>query len=172
MSIDAILKTLQNQGRIRRFEPVLDPDETDYREMWMTAAIHDWLCQSDRKATRDYKANVRAFLKRFVVNKRLIDNEEYMKNWPNADCPDFFELRVQLQPPRENTRVFGGFVKQDGFIILHRKLRSELRSDAAFSKAIKRTAEIWDGLLPGIAMVRSRPFSNCVTGKFFDVKTT
>ena len=57
----------------------------------MLPALYEWLYQSYRKRTADFKANIRAFLKRFVVGQE-VDNVDYMKSWKD----DVFEFRVQF----------------------------------------------------------------------------
>ena len=112
-----------NAQVLRRFLPLMDPDQSEIRELLMLPSLHQWCHQSDRRQTLNYKANVRAFLGRYVIGLS-VDNENYMKSWRD----DIFELRVQLQIGRENTRIFGAFAKPDIFIAIHHKLRSELRS--------------------------------------------
>lgn len=145
--------------RLVRFRPVMDPDESEVRELLMLPALHSWLYQSDRKKTLDYKANIRAHLGVFVKGK-WIDNCEYMKHLRD----DVWEFRVQLQKKKENTRIFGAFADADLFVCTHQKSRGALN----FAAAIQRVKNDWDGLFPGCHRVRSRPFSNCVTNNFDD----
>lgn len=146
----------------------MDADESEVRELLMVPALHDWVYQGDRSKTVNYKANIRAFLKRYVVGKE-VDNENYMKCWRD----DIFELRVQIEPGRENTRIFGAFAKPDLFVAFHPpKLRSEFgrKSDRRWDRAIERTIKEFDALFQGHHRVRAEPFSNCITANAFDVK--
>ena len=79
--------------------------------MFMPPALGEWLYQSDRKKSLNFKANIRGFLGRFVKGE-LVDNEDYMKSWKL----DVFELRVQNQPRGERVRIFGGFARPDTFV--------------------------------------------------------
>lgn len=157
----------QHEGldRLRRFIPLMDPDEAERREMWMPPALHQWLNQGDRRATLSFKPNIRAFLKRFVVGQE-IDNQDYMKSWKL----DVFELRVQIQPRREATRIFGAFIKPDVFMAVHQRLRSSFggATDPAWDEAIDRVVDLHERLFPGCRRVPSRPFSSCVTFNGYD----
>jgi hypothetical protein len=149
-----------------RFMPILDPDESEIRELFMVSHLHRWLYQSDRKKTAKYKANIRGFLKRYVIGGN-VDNEDYMKTWR----ADVFEFRVQLQPRREHTRIFGAFVKPDVFVAIHQKLRSYFKNkdDPRWDRAIDRVTSELATLFPGHTAMRSVPFSNCITSNVFDI---
>jgi hypothetical protein len=158
-SIEAILRALEG-ATLCRFIPLLDPHETERRELWVRTPLHKWLYQGDRKATVHFKPNVRAFLGRFVKGE-WVDNRDYMKCWK----ADVWELRVQLQPTREATRIFGAFVKPDAFLAIHQRPRNKFggKEDPAWDRAIDRVIQEWDQLFPGLRRVPAKPFSNCVT---------
>ena len=148
-----------------RFQPLMDPDQSDRREMFVTPNLHQWLYQSDSRMTRDFKANVRAFLRRFVIGGP-IDNDAYMKNWKN----DIFDIRVQLQPRKESTRIFGAFAKAECFIAIYQRPRKDfVKHPDLWDNAINRARAEFDRMFPGHCPVRARPFSNCVTFNYFDV---
>ena len=132
----------------------------------MLPALYEWLYQSYRKRTADFKANIRAFLKRFVVGQE-VDNVDYMKSWKD----DVFEFRVQIQPRRERTRIFGAFIRPDIFVAIHWKFRLDFggEDDPKWDAAIQRVVDEFQRLFPGQPMVRSAPFSNCVTSNAYDV---
>jgi hypothetical protein len=158
-------------GRLVRFKPELDPDQHDDREIFMRPELHDWLYQKDSRRSSDFKSSVRAQLKKFIINdtEQPIDNSDYMKAWSNNVCSDVFEIRYQLIPMhRDATRIFGGFAKPDCLVLFHQKLRSEIPPNG-WDKIIQKTLDFWNEALPGVRMVRARPFSNCVTGSFSDV---
>jgi hypothetical protein len=157
--------------RLVRFRPELDPDQRDDREIFMRPALHEWLYQKDSRRSADFKFNVRAQLRKFIINdsEQPIDNTDYMKAWRNNVCSDIFEIRYQLAPMhRDATRIFGGFAKPDCLVLFHQKLRSEIPS-GGWDKVMQKTLDFWNEALPGVYMVRARPFSNCVTGSFDDV---
>jgi hypothetical protein len=167
-SIDAILNQLEQDKAIKRFLPVMDADQKDVRDLFMLPPLHDWLYQSDRKKTRDYKANIRGFLRRYVIGLR-VDNTTYMKSWRSG----VFELRVQLEPRRENTRIFGAFVKLDTFLAVHPpKLRSDFGSkgDPRWDVAIDRVLATFAGLFPDHFPVPAHPFSGCVSTNWYDAR--
>jgi hypothetical protein len=165
-SIDTILAELEAAGTLKRFLPVMDADQKDERELLMQPALHQWLYQSDSKKTRNYKANIRAFLGRFVLGQ-TVDNRDFMKSWRS----NVFELRVQLQPRRETTRIFGAFARQDTFVAIHPpRLRSEFggKDDPTWDRAIDRTLTAIGIMFPGHAPVSVRPFSGCVSRNWYD----
>jgi len=167
-SIDAILSELEaaTPPRLVRFVPTYDPDESEKRELFMPPALHGWLYQGDRKKSRDFSANIRAFLGKYVKGAE-VDNEHYMKNW----IGDVWELRVQNQRKGERVRVFGAFAKQDVFVAFFQRPRSAFGgiNDPRWKEVTDRTVDEWDKLFPPGRQVRARPFSNCVSSKYFDV---
>jgi hypothetical protein len=133
----------------------------------MPPALHTWLYQGNRKLSRDFSANVRAFLARFVKGKETIDNEDYMKNWTD----DVWELRVQNQRRGERVRIFGAFAKADVFVAFFQKPRSDFgdKSDPKWKQATDRVVSEWDDCFPRRPRQKARPFSNCVSFNYFDV---
>jgi hypothetical protein len=169
MSTDLMLSQALAANRLVRFEPELYPDQGAYRDIYMTPALFSWLYQKDSKRGANFKANIRAQLKIFIVNSNepKIDNDDYMKSWPNHVCSDVFEVRYQLRPDHPDaTRIFGAFLEQDRLILFHQKLRAEIKN---WDKPIQKTVDLWNSALPGAYMVRAHPFSNCVSGNFSDV---
>jgi len=166
-SIDIILGELEQAGTIKRFLPAMDADQKDVRDLFMMSPLHDWCYQSDRKKTLDYKANVRGFLKRYVIGL-TVDNRDYMKSWRF----DVFELRVQLEPRRENTRIFGLFVKQDTFLAVHPpKMRSDFGpiGDPKWDAETDRALANFSSLFSGHSPVPARPFHGCISKGWHDV---
>jgi hypothetical protein len=165
-SIDDILMGLEGTA-LRRFLPEMDPDESDIREIFMPPALYEWLYQRDRKKTLNFKANVRGFLKRFVIGDE-VDNQDYMKSWKD----DVFELRVQIQPRRERIRIFGAFVRPDTLILIHQKPRSDFggKNDPKWDQALDRVTEAFARLFANHPKLRAHPFSNCLTSNFIDVR--
>ena len=165
LSIDTTLLAVSG-GPFRRFLPVFDPHESERRELLMTPALHDWCHQRDDKKTLAFKANIRAFLGRFVKGERVC-NKDYMKTWRD----DVSEFRVQLQPRRENTRIFGAFLKPDCFVAFHPpRARSDFggKHDPRWDIAIDGVTAKWANSFPGTGRVPSRPFFRCVTSNAWD----
>lgn len=169
MSTDTKLQEALDAGRLVRFEPELDRDQNDRREVYMPRPLRDWLYQKDSSRGVDYKAKIRARLKVFIIDdpELRIDNDDYMKSWPNQICADVFEVRYQETPMHsDSTRIFGAFLKQDCLILFHQKLKKDITD---YDRPFKKTVDMWNIALPETHMVRARPFSNCVSGNFFDV---
>ena len=172
-SIDTKLAELLDgkQAGGAKLVPVLplqpDPDASDVRDLLMPPPLLAELSKNDPKKTRDFNANIRAFLLRFVLGDP-IDNQWYMKNWRD----DVFELRVQNQRKKEALRIFGAFPKADTFLALVSKPRSYFggKDDPRWDEIIEKTIARWDAILPGYHRVPAVPFSNCVTAKADDVK--
>jgi hypothetical protein len=143
----------------------MDPDESDIRDLWMVPALHKWCYEKDRSKSADYKRNLRAFLGRFVKGLE-VDNQDYMKNWKK----EIFELRVQLEPKGDNTRIFGGFVRPDVFVAVNWKSRSHFgdKTDPRWDRAINRAVAGINAALPGMPLMLAWPFSNCVTSNAID----
>jgi hypothetical protein len=163
-SIDAILAGEQGDNA-RWFLPALDADESHKREIIMTPALHDWCYEQDSRKSLNYKANLRAFLKRFVVGL-TVDNEDYFKNWKRR----IFEVRLQLAPPKsDNTRVFGGFVRPDVFFAAHEKPRDWFEGHPdRWDQAISEAEAKLEAAFPGQTLMLPKPFSNCVTHNAHD----
>jgi len=148
------------------FPVIFDPDESDIRELYMPPALVETLAQNDPKKARDYCANIRAFLKRYIIGAE-IDNHNYMKSWRD----DVFEMRVQNQKKGERVRIFGAFGAPDKFVAFFRRPRNYFgdRYDPKWDREIERTVEAWDSMFPGCRRVAARPFSNCITSNCYDV---
>ena len=159
-----------DSGRLVRFVPVFDPDQSEKRELLVVSTVHAWLYQADRKKSIDYKANIRAHLGKFVKGE-FIDNVDYMKHLGN----DIWEFRVQLETihkkyRKENTRIFGAFARQDVFICTNWRLRDDFGNgdDPLWDALISRSITEWNSLFPGRPRVISRPFSNCIFDNLYD----
>ena len=149
-----------------RFVPLFDADESEKRELFMPAALRTTLFQNDPKKARQYTANIRAFLGRYVKGEE-IDNEDYMKSWKE----DVFELRVQNQRKGERLRIFGAFGRPDTFVAFFRKPRNYFdgKDDPRWDGAIYRVVDEWNAMFPKCRRVPARPFSNCITSNYYDV---
>ena len=164
---DTILDEKLSVGDLVRPDVAFDPDQSEKRELFMPPALRQTLRQIHPRSARDYAANVKAFLGRYIKDIGIIDNNDYMKSWKD----DIFELRVQHQKPRDRLRIFGAFGRPDTFIAFFRKPRSTFgdKDDPAWDQAINRTVSEWDAMFPGCPRVPALPFANCLTFHFFDV---
>ena len=152
--------------RLVRFVPsFFDPDDSIRREIYCLPALHSWLDQKDRKKSADYKPKIRVHLSVFVKGKE-VNNEDYMKTWAS----DIWELRIQFMKKKENTRIFGAFIKPDFFLCVHWKMRSYFgnKSDPKWRMALDHVVDEWAILFPSYTPVMSKPFSNCVTFNCYD----
>jgi hypothetical protein len=164
-SIDAILDG-EVGDNAHRFLPALDPDQAHSREIIMTPALHDWCYEQDSNKSLNYKANLRAFLKRFVIGLP-VDNDDYFKNWRRR----IFEVRLQLAPPKsDNTRIFGAFMRQDVFVAAHQKPRAWfVGRTERWDQAIAEAESKLQAMFPGVALLLPCPFSNCVSHNAIDL---
>jgi len=162
-----ILEERIRLGDLVRAPVAFDQDESEKRELFMPPALRQTLSQVHPKMARDYAANIRAFLGRFVKGQ-MIDNENYMKSWAN----DVFELRVQNQKRGDRVRIFGAFGRPDSFVAFFRRPRSYFggKDDPRWDDAVHRVAHEWNVTFPGCPRVPAHPFSNCVTFNFVDVR--
>jgi hypothetical protein len=167
-SIDIILSEhlAATPPRLVRLPLVYDPDESEKRELFMPTALAQTLQQNDPKKAREYTANIRAFIGRFVKGG-LIDNQDYMKCWK----ADVFELRVQNQRPGQRLRIFGAFARKDTFVCFFRRPRDYFGpgADPKWDEEIVRAVAAWEQMFPHCRRVRARPFSNCLSNNFADV---
>jgi hypothetical protein len=160
-----ILREKLNLGQFVRAPIFFDPDESEMRELFMPPALRETLQQVHPKMARDYAANIRAFLGRYVKGKE-IDNEDYMKSWKE----DVFELRVQNQKRGDRLRIFGAFGRPDTFIAFLRRPRKHFggKDDPEWDNAIYRVVDEWNTMFPSCPRVSARPFSNCLTFNYFE----
>lgn len=145
-----MLREHEAKGALVRFVPTYDPDESERRELFMLKALEVTLFQHHPKRARDYTANVRAFLGRFVKGYE-IDNETYMKSWKD----DIWEFRAQNQRRKDRIRIFGAFGCPDCFVALFRRPRDYFgdSSDPNWDVEIQRAVDEWDRLFPGCRRV-------------------
>jgi hypothetical protein len=161
----AILESKIASGELIRAPVVFDPDESEKRDLFMPPALRETLQQVHPKMARDYAANIRAFLGRYVKG-REVDNLDYMRSWK----ADVFELRVQNQKRGQRLRIFGAFGRPDTFIAFFRKPRDHFggREDPEWDKAIYRVVDEWAAMFPNCRRVPACPFSNCLTFNYFN----
>lgn len=147
-----------------RFMPTLDPDESDLRDLYCVPNLYDWLYQSHPRKALNYAANIRAFLKRFVVGGK-IDNRDYMK----SGIPDVFWLRVQNQKEGERVRIFGCFAKVDKFVAFFQKPRNWFDDHPErWCECADLVVSEWQRYFAPRNMVPSVPFSNCISANAYD----
>jgi hypothetical protein len=130
----------------------------------MIPDLHGWLHACGLlKSEADYRADVRAFLGRFVKGAPVQKDEDLKLLRPHDR--DLWALRFRGEP---QSRILGGLVYKDCFVGTHWSFRCNLgRKDSkGWLAAEQRAIDVWDGLLPGIRRFRCHPFSNCVSGAF------
>ena len=130
-----------------QFSPsFLDPDEKEERRIFVTPPLNNWLNQSDRRRPLDYKSDIRARLRAFVVGG-LVDNENDLRLLTPKDL-NIWEFRIRFRP---QTRIFGGFLLRDTFIATRQKLRKDLGSfaDPRWNAEIAKVKQQWDSLVSG-----------------------
>jgi hypothetical protein len=160
------LREAEQAGKLFRFVPDYDSDESEVRELWMSAGVNNLLYQKDRRKDSDFQRDARGFLKQFVIGGS-IDNEFYMKSWRD----DVFAFRLQLRKrgEPENTRIFGGFIEQDKFVALTYGERNLFdKGEGQWDKCIDKAADAWVVLFPDRTRIKARPFAGCVSSNFRD----
>jgi hypothetical protein len=164
---NTILGQRLRNGELVRPIIFFDLDESEKRDLFMPPALRETIQQIHPKMAREYAANIRAYLGRYIKGKEVIDNKDFMKCWKE----DVFELRVQNQKRADRLRIFGAFGKPDTFIAFFRKPRAYFgnKDDPKWDEAIYRVVEEWNIMFPGCPRVPAQPFSNCLTFKYFDV---
>jgi hypothetical protein len=154
-------------GQLMRFKPLLDPDECEARTLFVVPEIHFWLYQDHPQKALTFAANVRGFLKRFVIGD-FIDNRDYMK----SESSNVFRLRVQNQRKGERVRIFGCFAKSDIFVALFQKPREVFDSHSErWAKFDAEAISVWNHYFSPRPTVPAIPFSNCVTSNAYDYDT-
>jgi hypothetical protein len=130
----------------------------------MPPDLHAWLYQVHPKKALNFAANIRGFLKQFVVGEP-VDNCVYMK--PGHD--DVFWLRVQNQKAGERVRIFGCFACADKFIAFFQKPRDWFDDHPErWDEAIALTIANWNHYFQPRFPRFASPFSGCVTVDGFD----
>lgn len=122
MSIDELLKALCKAGKLVRWEPNYDADQTAYREIYLAPAVRDWLHPRLPLPLKELQrcADVRRFLKGFVVGEHF-DDIEKLKNIDTEAprrtlCRGRWAIRIKRVP---QARIFGGFPEANIFVGSH-----------------------------------------------------
>jgi hypothetical protein len=125
------------------FEPRLKKHEAYRRRIWMRPEVHAWVQrEGTTPAEKRYYADVRAFLKGFVIGEDFEDDALFkLLSPPNEGV---FEFRVTFQPAE---RLFGAFVRKGEFVITNRKDRKSL-GKKGFAPDRGRCRDIWASLFP------------------------
>jgi hypothetical protein len=84
--------------------------------------------------------------------------------------PDIWEIRVTQ--PTNQVRIFGLFTAPNHFLATNMHTRRFLDEDAGWAEAMKRSAEIWNGLFPNSQPFRGTTVHDYITEKCDDFPIT
>jgi hypothetical protein len=139
MSIDELLKALCEAGKLVRWEPNYDADQTAYREIYLDPSVRDWLHPRPPLPLKELQrcADVRRYLKGFVVGGHF-DDVEKLKNLDSeppsrAACQGRWAIRIKRVP---QARIFGGFPEANIFVGSHVAARDQITSWPAEKAAL------------------------------------
>jgi hypothetical protein len=142
-SITLHIEALVRQGALVLFEPELDADQSHCRCVWLHPQVSRWINKAGLFIPgEDYYANVREFLKGFVIGHDFDDDQMLRPLTPIEE--GVWEFRVQFEP---KARIFGGFLEPCVFFATNYKDRNflDLRG---FAGDRQRCRAIWKGLFP------------------------
>lgn len=155
-SIQDMISTYEAEGRLVRFSPSFDPDESEVRDLLLSEqvarAVEEWSGAKEG-------AHVAAHLGRFVKGKR-IEVPYHLK--PLRD--DIFGFRIMFPRTMRQSqlRVLGGFAAADTFIALRWQYRSALGGQR-YQRLQDEVAEAWRELFQSHGRMSARPLSSCIT---------
>jgi hypothetical protein len=119
----------------------------------MTAEVRDWvLYRNDvEQKDRDYRADVRMFLKRYVIGEDFDDDVKLKQLKPPSD--GLYAFRVVFNP---HHRILGGFVRPGEFVATAQKARSLLEQEGRGWTPTRTSAKTqWEALLPNHSRLTS-----------------
>ena len=148
-----------------RFRPVLDLDESDRRRLYTTKNVSQWLYEADGRSRLDFKADLRAFLKRFVVGAPMENGADFKKANPKGKA--IWAMRIRFRP---QVRMFGGFADMDIFVCLLWRMRDKLEKGKGpkWDAAVAKTAKRWDEMFPGLTRRDCVKLSHCLSESVYD----
>jgi hypothetical protein len=164
-SIEAICNALELQGSLVRFEPVMLPGESEVRRLYVAPSVQHFLSGNfNKKVDRDYYANVRSFLGRFVKGGPMQHEEDLKKVMPFGD--EVWSMRIRFNP---HSRLFGAFLMEDCFVACRARFRDDLGKEyggqkKGFDKARDDVVADWGKLFPGVPRFSGYPLSVCISG--------
>lgn len=140
------MSKFERSGLIRLFDPELRAREVFRRRLWLHAGLVDWVqARPDDQEARKFHADIRAFLKLFVIGGDFDDDFRIKPIGRDG----IWELRITFNPQH---RIFGGFTQPGEFVATNVRSRRTLEK-AGFVPARDRCRSIWTMMHP---VVRSR----------------
>ena len=160
------LQELESSGRLVRFLPDMDRDESEKRRLLMTPAISQFLKGNyPRKVKIDYYARIRARLGHYVKGFSIEDNDDFFKQlhpYGQERLKDFWEIRITFDP---HSRIFGAFAAKDCFVAMRAKFRDDCGKEFSrgFKRAISACESDWNSLFGSLPRFRCFPLPNCIS---------
>jgi hypothetical protein len=134
------VQALRRAGRIVLFEPPRLVHEGYRRRLWMHPDVANWVESKGATAAKErYHADVRAFLKKFIIGEDFDDDALLKPLKPHDE--GIWEFKITFHP---EDRIFGGFLRRGEFIATNRKDRAALVEGFAQHRA--RCKGIWNSL--------------------------
>ncbi len=146
MSIQGIIDRLVTAKILYEVKIKLDDDEGEYRKIYATKAVIDFLEPAVRakRKVRNGAIDAKRFLKSFV-NGTPFDDPERLKNLDTDDLKQhdqgIYAFRIKGHPQR---RVFGGFCEDNLFIATHQYDRGDL-PDGEWNEEKDDVKKLWSG---------------------------
>ena len=137
------MSTLDNrvaEGRLVKFVPRLDTDQTTVRRVYLGPAGEIW-CNSRTTPDRRAWAAIMAQLTAFVRGDHMEEPQDFKRLVPEER--EIWECRTR---PRKKVRMFGWFYRRNTFVISHMKFRDDLDDLVDWDNAIEQTESFRDAL--------------------------
>lgn len=141
-SIDTHIRKLLREGQLRDWLPRLRPHEACKRRLLVTPPVGDWIERRGKdEDEREFYANVRAFLKSFIIGE---DFDDIVKLKPmKVDQGGIWSLRITWHPQH---RILGGFLVPGVFVATVYRDRRQIGEN--FVPHLARARNIWCKLFP------------------------
>jgi hypothetical protein len=108
-SITTILHEEEAAGRLVRFVPEMDHDETDVRELYLAANVHEFVRgNTEKHKNKAYFQRIRAALGEYVKGETINDDDETLKSlkhlYGDRTLAYEWEFKITFHPA---ARIFG-----------------------------------------------------------------
>lgn len=164
MTTEDTIKKLVEEGKLRQFVPVLFPDEVHTREFFMTDILWRHL-DGDvlEKYGLEYQVKVEQHLTQFARGDKIRGGRHIKEVEPFGNGVWAFRI---LEDPQ--TRIFGGFIKDDWFVAFYMEKRSSL--NGRFTDFAKRVKNQWSILFKEKKMLLSSNINDLISNGVNDDK--
>lgn len=141
-SIETHIARARRSGAIMLFEPTRMPHEGYRRRLWLHPLVGKWvLGEGSGLDDQVHRADVRAFLKGFVIGEDFDDDVLLKPLKPPHE--HLYSLRISFQP---QYRIVGGFLRPGEFVAAAHRSRNEIGEDWVPVRTKARS--VWATLFP------------------------